>query len=66
MPELLQHIIVTIVAFGAAGVVVRRVFSVVQPVGGNPKCASCPSAEAHGKAAVQNRPAEAKPLTFVR
>jgi hypothetical protein len=58
MPELLQHIVVTIVALGAVVVVCRRVFSVVQPLGSNPKCASCPSAQQPAPAV----PAEAKPL----
>jgi hypothetical protein len=66
MPELLQHIVVTVVAFGAAFVVVQRVFSVVQPVGGNPKCASCPSNPAHAARPAQPQPADIKPLTFVR
>lgn len=81
MPELLQHVIVTIVALGAAGVIVRRVFGVVQPAGGNPQCASCPSARAHGMLPPKggSQPAAGpaggthpaatsgvKPLTFVR
>ena len=68
MPEMLQHVIVTLVAFGAAGVVFRRVFTIVKPArGGESACASCPSATKHA-ATVQPAPAlgvEARPLTFV-
>jgi hypothetical protein len=60
MPELLQHILVTLVAFGAAVLVVRRVFTVVRPTGGS-ACASCPSAK---KAAAPALDAEARPLTL--
>jgi hypothetical protein len=64
MPEILQHAVVTIVAFGAAALVIRRVFTVVKPAGGS-ACAACPSA----KRAAPEQPApgltaEAKPLTL--
>ena len=43
--EMLQHVVVTIVALGAAGVVIRRVTGVVRPPTGDSKCSSCPSAK---------------------
>ena len=62
-PDVIQHAIVTLAAIGAAWLVVRRVFTVVKPIGGGaPKCASCPAARP------QDQPltSEAKPLTLVR
>ena len=45
--ELLQHIVVTIVALGAACVVVWRVVSAGRPDDGHaPPCGSCPTAKA--------------------
>ena len=58
--ELLQHIVVTIVAIGAAAVIVRRVAGVVRTPGGQSKCSSCPSAGAQG------HPQQESPLTLVR
>jgi len=64
-PDFIQHAIVTLAAIGAAWVVVRRVFTVVKPAGGGaPKCASCPSAQAHKPA--QPPSSETKPLTLIR
>ena len=60
MVELIQHIIVTIVAIGAFTVIVRRVAGVVRTPAGQSKCSSCPSAAAHG-----HRPQEST-LTLVR
>ena len=63
-PDFIQDAIVTLAAFGAAWVVVRRVLGVVKPAaGGPPKCASCASAPAQKP---QPLSSEAKPLTFVR
>ena len=58
--ELLQHVVVTIVALGAATVIVRRVTGIVRTPGGQSKCSSCPSAEAHGQGQ------QGTPLTLVR
>jgi hypothetical protein len=64
-PDVIQHGIVTLAAFGAAWIVVRRVFSFVKPAAGAaPKCASCPSAQVHKP--VQPLSSEAKPLTLIR
>lgn len=41
--ELIQHGIVTLVAAGAAVVIVRRVLGVLRPAAGAARCASCPS-----------------------
>jgi hypothetical protein len=61
MPETLQGVIVTIVAAGAAWVVIRQVFSVVKPAG-EPKCSSCTSSNSV-EPPLDDRP---KPLTFIR
>ena len=58
--ELLQHIVVTLVAIGAATVIVRRVSGVVRTPAGPSKCSSCPSAGA------QAQRQEVSPLTLVR
>jgi hypothetical protein len=58
--ELIQHIIVTIVAIGAVTVIVRRVAGVVRTPAGQSKCSSCPSAAAHGQ------PQQESTLTLVR
>jgi len=58
--ELLQHVVVTIVALAAAAVIVRRVTGLVRTPGGESKCSSCPSAGAHG------HPPQDTPLTLVR
>lgn len=39
--ELIQHVLVTVVAFGAATFIGRRVFTTLAPVKGSPRCASC-------------------------
>ena len=59
--ELLQHILVTIVAIGAVTVIVRRVAGVVRTPGCEPKCSSCPSA-----AQTKPQPSQAVPLTVIR
>ncbi len=42
--ELVQHVIVTLVAMAAAGLVVRRLVGVARPApGAAPACANCPS-----------------------
>lgn len=51
MGEMLQHVLVTIVAAGAVAVIVRRVAGTFGPSNTAPKCANCPSAEAHGMTA---------------
>ena len=64
MPELLQHVLVTIAALVAAWVILRRVVSVVRPATGESKCAGCPSAARHA-GAQPVAPARAKPLALV-
>jgi hypothetical protein len=77
--DFIQHAIVTLAAIAAAWVVVRRLFTVVKPLGGGaPKCASCPAAapqragvRVEDPAAQAHKPAqpvssEAKPLTLIR
>ena len=39
--ELLQHMLVTFVALGAATVVVRRVFTTFAPATERPRCGAC-------------------------
>ena len=58
--ELLQDILVTIVAIGATTVIVRRVAGVVRTPGCAPKCSSCPSA------ARTPQPPQTVPLTVIR
>lgn len=58
--ELIQHIVVTLVAIGAATVIVRRVAGVVRTSGPQAKCSSCPSAAAH------SRSQQESPLTLLR
>jgi hypothetical protein len=53
MGEMLQHVLVTIVAAGAVAVIVRRVAGTFGPSTSSPKCANCPSAEAHGMTTAQ-------------
>ena len=64
MPELMQDVIVTLVAIAAAYVVVRRVFLMVGPGNGSPKCDSCPAND--GIAEQVNDASTAKQLTLVR
>jgi hypothetical protein len=67
MPELLQHIIVTVVAFGAAAVIVRRVTGIVRaPRRQATSCANCPSASQHQATDSAAASSSAKPLTLVR
>ncbi len=63
MPELAQDIIVTLVAIGAAYLVITRVFSLVSSDGrGN--CDSCPTGQR--RAATANDPGVAKPLRLIK
>lgn len=59
MPELAQHVIVTLTALGAAWFIAHRVFAAVRPAGsGKPSCANCASAQqAKPVAAAGNSPA---------
>jgi hypothetical protein len=67
MPELLQHIIVTLVALAAAAVVFRRVAGVVRsPRRQSTPCANCPSASQHQASDTATAASAAKPLTLVR
>jgi hypothetical protein len=68
MGELLQHALVTIVAFGAVAVIVRRVAGTFgsSRSAATPPCANCPSAKAHGNVSSPALSSDAKPLTFVR
>lgn len=61
MFEALQTAIVTLVAAGAAWVVIRRVFMTVAPAG-QAKCASCPSAQSAPRPLAD----QPKPLTVFR
>jgi hypothetical protein len=66
MPELLQHVFVTVVALGAAAVVVRRVAGVVRsPKHQAAPCANCPSAAQQAPHDAAATVSTAKPLTFV-
>jgi hypothetical protein len=49
MPELAQHVIVTLAALSAAGIIVRRVVGAVAGSNSGSPCDSCPSAALHGK-----------------
>jgi hypothetical protein len=67
VPELLQDIVVTIVAAGAAGIIIRRVTGVVRsPKGGALPCANCPSARRATQSKVPATSPDVKPLTLVR
>jgi hypothetical protein len=67
MPELLQHIIVTLVALAAAAVVFRRVAGVMfTPRRSSTPCANCPSAAQHQVKDGIPASSSAKPLTLVR
>jgi hypothetical protein len=64
MPELAQHIVVTIVALWAAYLVISRVFSMVGAgKRGGASCDSCPTGQRAGAADVAGA---VKPLTLVR
>jgi len=62
MGEMIQHAVVTLVAAGAAWILMHRVFAAVKPEG--PKCSSCASNPAAAKR--QELTAEARPLTLIR
>ncbi len=48
MPELAQHVVVTLAALSAAGIIARRVFGAIVPGKGSASpCDSCPSAAQH-------------------
>lgn len=65
MPELIQDVIVTLVAIGAASIVVKRVFSFVSPGRGRvATCDACPSGQGQNDATTLADGA-AKPLTLV-
>ena len=61
MSETLQTAIVTLVAAGAAWIVVKRVFMTVRPTG-QASCDSCPS----GQSAPPRLTDQPKPLPFIR
>ena len=61
MSETVQTAIVTLVAAGAAWVVVKRVFMTVRP-GGRSSCDACPS----GQAKPPRLTDQPKPLPFIR
>lgn len=46
MPELVQHVVVSMAALGAAGVVVRRLLAIRTGKGQTPSCPSCASGHA--------------------
>jgi hypothetical protein len=67
MPEFMQDVVVTLIAIGAAYLVVSRVFSMVSPGKGQASCDSCPSDQRQGSTAAGTDGADAvKPLTLVR
>jgi hypothetical protein len=67
MSVLLQDVIVTIAALGAAGVVVRRLFEFVQPAAKSaPGCPNCASSPSCGHTVSRQPAVEAKPLKLVR
>jgi hypothetical protein len=57
---LLQHIVVSLVALGAAAVIVRRVSGIVTTSGPQPRCDACPST------ASRRQPVQHVPLTVIR
>jgi hypothetical protein len=63
MTLLIQDAIVTAVALGAVGLVVRRVVGVVRPPAENPACGSCSSCPAPRTPRDDSRPV---PIAFVR
>lgn len=66
MPELFQHVIVTLVAFWAAWVVVRRVMGLVKPGDGPASsCDHCPTGQSRERTTSLDD-GEARPLTLVR
>jgi hypothetical protein len=70
MPELAQHVVVTLAALSAAAIIFRRVFGAVAPSrrSGSP-CDSCPSAALHGKKAPvpsESAKASTQPMIVVR
>ena len=67
MPDLLQHVLVTIVAAGAAVVLLRRVAGIVRsPRRESTPCANCPSASQHHRESAPAASPAVKPLTLVR
>ena len=64
--ELLQTIVVTIIALAAGALVVRRVFVSTAPRPGQDGCAGCPSASSH--AATPAKPAAdvSHPVILIR
>lgn len=68
MLELLQHVVVTFVAAGAAWIVVRRAFAAVRPRSGAHDCASCPAhaTKAPHAPAASPGPAPTQPLILVK
>jgi hypothetical protein len=69
MSDTVQQAIVAIFALGAAGLVVRRVWSAVRPPAGQSPCPSCDSGStacADKAAAASSTEPEIKPLVFVR
>lgn len=64
MPEIAQHIIVTLVAIWAAYLVVTRIFSLVGPGDRGGTCDSCPTGQR--RAGTADVPGAAKPLTLIR
>jgi hypothetical protein len=66
MPELLQDVIVTLFAAGAAWIIVKRVFSFVNPAQGRvATCDSCPSGQSNDST-TNLEDGLTKPLTLVR
>ena len=61
MPELLQHVLVTLAAILALWVVIRRVFTVVVPTRDSKTCASCPAAQNHSRGQATTPDAAAPP-----
>jgi hypothetical protein len=66
MPELAQHVVVTLAALGAAGIVVRRVFGTFAPgKGSSSPCDKCASAAEHRQVSQRTEPT-VQPMILVR
>ena len=70
MLEVLQHVLVTLVAAAAAWLIVRRAFAAVRPGTATHDCASCPVAQAKDTTAPPISPPGSlngtRPLILVR
>jgi hypothetical protein len=63
--DLIQTIVVTIVALAAAALVVRRLFVSTAPAPGQEGCAGCPSAQSHAPSKSKPAP-DVHPAVLIR